>query len=58
MAAAVRCLKKQCLRRQSTQQNCPEVQEQEGHRLEAQVELLMVYSDTQVLIFFFMDIPF
>ena len=50
MAAVLRCLKKHCLRRQSTQQNCPEVQGQEVHRHEAQVELLMVYSD-KVLIF-------
>jgi len=35
-----------------------EVQKQEFHRHEAQAELLMVYSDTQVLNFFFMDIPF
>ena len=49
--SVLRCLKKHCLRRQNTQQNCPEVQEQEVHRREAQAELLMVHSDTQVLIF-------
>ena len=51
LAAVLHCLKKHCLLRQSTYQNCPEVQEQEVDHHEAQAELLMVYSDTQVLIF-------
>jgi hypothetical protein len=51
MAAVFLCLKIDCLRRQSTEVNCPEVQKQEAHRHEAQAELLMVYSDTRVFIF-------
>ena len=37
MVAVFRLLKKHCLRRQSTQQNCSEFQEQEVQRHEAQV---------------------
>ena len=50
MAAVLRYLKKQRLRRQSKKENYPEVQEQEFHRREAQAELLMAYSDTQVFV--------
>ena len=48
MAAVLRYLKKQSLRRQSKKENYPELQEQEVHRRDAQVELLMAYSETQV----------
>ena len=49
MPALLHRLKKHCPRHQFIAK-CREVQEQEVHRHEAQADLLMVYSDTQVLI--------
>jgi len=51
MAAVLRCLKKHCLRRQSTEENCLEIKEKEVHRHETTAALPMVYSAKQVLMF-------